>query len=193
MNRWLGWGAVALAVGFCSIVWADVVPPGRTNSGRVVLPVVIRRGIRGENGNVQAKVVIPRYLLDGALESYRGAKVKPTAKDEVGEAPAEKAPAPGEAPAAGGTPLPAPPKAGASATPPWGRIIAGIAMSLAAVSAVFVMRGRGTKTAAAVLVAGSVVLGTYAVGWADVAVPRRGPEIVIQLVDDANEVTLLLR
>ena len=49
-------------------------------------------------------------------------------------------------------------------------------------------------TTALVLVAGGVILGAYAVGRADVVPGRRqnGPEIVVQLVDDANEVTLLL-
>ena len=68
-------------------------------------------------------------------------------------------------------------------------------MSLAAVSAVFVFHGnRAAKTAGLVIIAGVVVLGAYAVGRADVAPGRRqnGPEIVIHLVDDANEVTLLL-
>jgi hypothetical protein len=43
-------------------------------------------------------------------------------------------------------------------------------------------------------VAGGIVLGAYAVGRADVVPGRRqnSPEIVVQLVDDANEVTLLL-
>jgi hypothetical protein len=202
MSRWVGLGAAALAVLLSAIVSADVALPGRTSSGRVVMPVVIRRGaIRGENGNVQAKVIIPRYLLDGALETYRSAKIKPTAKDAA-EAPAsEAAPAPPaaappaiEAPPAAPAPV-APPKAGARAIPPWGTIIAGVAMSLAAVSAVFVVRdNRGAKTAALVLIAGGVVLGAYAVGRADVPPGRRqnSPEIVVQLVDDANEVTLLL-
>ena len=63
-------GAVVVLGG--SFATADVVVPGRRTAGRVSLPVVVRRGaIRGENNNVQAKVIIPRYLLDGALDTYR--------------------------------------------------------------------------------------------------------------------------
>ena len=203
MSRWICLLGLFIAVTFSSIVWADVVPPGRRTNGRVVLPVTIRRGaIRGENNNVQAKIVIPRYLLDGALDSYRDAKVKPSAKDEVPPLDKETPANPGSPPAGAAAPAAAPPaapaaspKSEARATPPWGTIVAGLAMSLAAVSAVFVVRGnRSAKTAALVLIACGVVLGAYAVGRADVApVRRNGPEIVIQLVDDANEVTLFVK
>lgn len=182
-----------------SFATADVVVPGRRTAGRVVLPVTIRRGaIRNESGNVQAKVIIPRYLLDGALDSYREVSPKPAAKDfeapPAKDAPADPAAAPApelKKHAAG----PAPPRAGAGVTSPYGTIVAGLAMSLAAVSLVFVIRGNKTgRTVTLALVAGGLVLGAFAVGRADVAPGRRqaSPDIVIQLVDDANEVTLLL-
>lgn len=206
MSRSVVLSAILFALAFSSLVYADVVPPGRRTSGRVSVPVIIRRGaIRGEANNVQAKIVIPRYLLDGALDSYRDAKVKPSAKDEVPpldkEAPANPVePRSGGAAPAGATPAPAPsapPKSEARATPPWGTVVAGLAMSLAAVSVVFVVRGnRAAKTTALVLLGSGVVLGAYAIGRADIPAPGRrqnNPEIVIQLVDDANEVTLLLK
>jgi len=188
-------GFAVLASG--SFAAADVVVPGRRTAGRVVLPVTVRRGaIRGENGNVQAKVIIPRYLLDGALDTYREVSPKPTTKDvDAGQATEAPATSNGLAPPSAPAPVP-PPTSGAQATPPLGTIIAGIAMSLAAVSLVFVVRGNRTaKTLTLALLAGGLVLSAFAVGRADLVPARRqsNSEIVIQLVDDANEVSLLLR
>jgi hypothetical protein len=82
-----------------------------------------------------------------------------------------------------------------------GTVIAGLALSLAAVSAVFVFRGnRGTKTAALALLAGALVLGGWSIAQADLAVPPAGPRrpveepkiVVIELAEDGDSVTLLL-
>jgi hypothetical protein len=72
-------------------------------------------------------------------------------------------------------------------------------MSLAAVSLVFVVRGnRGTKTTALAVLAGALVLSAFSAASADL-IPGRpnGPvpapaEIVIELVDDGDAVTLQL-
>jgi hypothetical protein len=78
-----------------------------------------------------------------------------------------------------------------------GTLIAGIALSLAAVSLVFVIRGRqSTRAVAATILGGAVVLGTYGAVQANAPPPVR-PEppvqkIVIELVEEGDSVTLLL-
>ena len=104
----LSWGAIASA---------DVAPAPRRSASRVSAPVTIRHGaIRGEDRAVQAKIVIPRYMLPADGEAFRGLK---------GAEP--KAPAPGAAPA----PTPAPKTESRSGSPPLGTAVAGIALSLA--------------------------------------------------------------
>jgi hypothetical protein len=62
---------------------------------------------------------------------------------------------------------------------------------------VFVVRGnRNGRTAAMAVLVGAIVLGAYGVATGDLIVPGRGrpaqPEIVIELVDEGDEVTLFL-
>lgn len=97
-------------------------------------------------------------------------------------------------------PAPAP-NARGEAGPPMGTIIAGIALSLAAVSLVFVVRGsRGTKLAAAAVLVGAATLGAWSAAQADLIPGRpngpaaaRGAKIVIEVVDDGELVTLQLQ
>src|SRR5215471_5808308 len=108
----LGWSVAALA---------DVAVPKKQNT-RIVVPVTIKHGaIRGEDRTVQAKVIIPQYLVQNGGGSFRS----------PADAPA--APAPGAAPAPAEKAVPAP-KEKAQASPPLGTVIAGVALSLAAVS-----------------------------------------------------------
>jgi hypothetical protein len=156
--------------------------PDRPQETRIVAPVVIRNGgIRGEGRSIQAKIVIPRHLLPAGEEVIRPRR-------------GTTAPLPEEARA--GTPL--------------RTIVAGVAMSLAAVSMVFVIRGnRNFKTAAVAAFAGIIVLGGLGIAVADIAPsPRPRPqanapappprianadsEIVIELSDEGDTVTLLL-
>jgi hypothetical protein len=138
---------------------------------RVQAPVTIKSEVlKGEEKSVKAKIVIPRALVHAA--------------GVQGAAP----------PAAG-----ARPGSREQGSLPMGTVIAGLALSLAAVSAVFVFRGnRSTKTAALALLAGAVVLGALGVAQADLAPPgersNRPPaqNIVIELSDDVETVTLIL-
>lgn len=181
----------------CATALGDIPNPNRRQQNRditdnrVVAPVVIKHGpIRGEGRSVQAKIVIPRAYLPGDAGGAVGA-------------PAPTAPAPA-APAA---PAPRikliPPKPEArSTTPPFGTVIAGIAMSLAAVSVVFVARGkRVTKTAALATLSASLVVTGFGIAQADVAGQKRPippgsveplNEIVVELSDFGESVTLLL-
>lgn len=138
---------------------ADVRPEPPNEPERVSAPLVIKRGpIRGVERNVQAKIIIPKYLVQ---QGVAGA----AAPEAMGALPAN-----------------------------YGTWIAGIALSLAAVSGVFVVRGkRATKTITASVLAGAIALGSYTAVQADLAPPRpAGSEIVIELVDDGESVTLLL-
>ena len=136
---------------------------------RIVAPVVVKRGALREERNVQAKIQIPRHLV-GAGDFGAAA---PTGA---------AAPAPGDQ---GGGP--------AIIT-----IIAGLAMSLAAVSFVFVLRGnRKAKAVALVATTGAVLLGAWSMARADIPVPDQprpatGPQIVIEFLDEGESVTLLL-
>ncbi|HEX5102579.1 MAG TPA: hypothetical protein VFV87_02130 [Pirellulaceae bacterium] len=79
-----------------------------------------------------------------------------------------------------------------------GTMIAGIALSLAAVSLVFVIRGRRTtRTAAATILGGAVLLGAFGAVYANAPAPNRpeppvAQQIVIELVEEGDSVTLLL-
>jgi hypothetical protein len=141
---------------------------------RVKAPVIIKsEALAGEEKSVKAKIVIPKALLHTL--GARG-----TARPAAGARP--------ESREQGSLPI--------------GTVIAGLALSLAAVSAVFVFRGnRTTKTAALAMLAGAVVLGALGVAEADLAVPgsaearRKAPppqDIVIELSDDVETVTLIL-
>ena len=182
MNRTALIAAALVMVGN-SFVWADVPAPPPKREERVVAPVSIVRGaIRGEGRSVQAKIRIPKHLVHGG---------------GFGAPAAEPVPPPGRVPPRGIEP-PAPRAEDRSSLPPFGTIVAGLAMSLAAVSVVFVARGNRTgKTVAMAIFAGAVVLGVYGAATADLIVPGRGPrpappEIVIELVDEGDEVTLFL-
>ena len=172
MNGLVHIAAAAAILGWNPIAPANVAPPRKPAETRVVVPVTIKRGeIRGEGRGVQAKITIPKKLV------HAGG-------------------APGAAPAPRAAPVP---NAREQAGIPYGTVIAGLAMSLAAVSLVFVFRGnRGTKTTALAVLAGALVLGAFSAANADL-IPGRpnGPvpapsEIVIELVDDGEAVTLQL-
>jgi hypothetical protein len=146
---------------------------------RVTALVVIKTEVlKGEDRTVKAKIIIPKKFVQAGREG---------------------ADRPAAAPAAGGA---AAPRANEQGSLPMGTIIAGLALSLAAVSAVFVFRGnRSTKTVALAVLAGAVVLGVIGVAQADLAPPGGGvfpgrpappTEIVIELADDGDTVTLLL-
>jgi hypothetical protein len=170
----------AVILAFNPIALPNAAPPPPKPESRVVAPLTIKRGeIRGEGRAVQAKITIPKKLVH-----------------------AGGAPAGGAAPAA--APRAPAPNAREQAGIPYGTVIAGLAMSMAAVSAVFVVRGnRGTKTTALAVLAGAIVLGAFSAANADLIpgrprgpVPPGGPppaeEIVIELVDDGDAVTLQL-
>jgi hypothetical protein len=166
--------------------------PPAAQQNRIVAPVTIQRGgIRGEGRTVQAKITIPRALLPSGNEAAVGAA-----------APA--APAPPASAAPTGSPAPRiqlipPPKT--SSTPPLGSVIAGIAMSLAAVSLVFIIRGSPRKKAVyGILLGGAIGLTAFGIARADIAGQRRvrppnappETEIVIEVSDFGDAVTLQL-
>ena len=156
--------------------WNPAPPPPVTEreapkEHRVKAPVIIKtEELKGEEKSVKAKVIIPLALVHAA--GVRGA------------AP----------PAAG-----ARPEAREQGSLPMGTLIAGLALSLAAVSAVFVFRGnRSTKTAALAVLAGAVMLGALGIAQADIAAPNEptnrplAQDIVIELSGDVETVTLIL-
>jgi hypothetical protein len=174
-------GLAFLAAGSLILAWnpmvpADIPAPPKKDESRIVAAVTIKHGaIKGEGRGVQAKIIIPKSLV------HAGGK--------AGGAPPAAAPRTGNAPAADRQ----------SNLPPLGTVIAGLAISLAAVSVVFIVRGnRSTKTAALAVLAGAMVLGAFGVANADLIAPGRGPappplgEIVIELADGGDTVTLLL-
>jgi len=169
---------------------ADIPAPIKKQESRIVAPVVIRHGaIRGEGRSIQAKIIVPRSLLAGG-----DADARP-------KLPANGAIIP---------PLPSRNEEARSDTPPYGTVVAGLAMSLAAVSLVFVVRGnRVAKTAALAVLGGALVVAGFGIARADLApaprnnrpVPAPAPapapradisEIVIELTDNGNTVTLQL-
>lgn len=183
MNALVHCTTAAVILAWNPIALPNVAPPPKAPETRVVAPLTIKRGeIRGEGRAVQAKITIPKKLVHAG-----------------GPAGAGAAPAAAPAPR---IPEPRFPNAREQAGVPYGTVIAGLAMSLAAVSLVFVVRGnRGTKTTALAVLAGALVLGAFSAANADL-IPGRsrlpippGPpaeEIVIELVDDGDAVTLQL-
>ncbi|MDX1947571.1 MAG: hypothetical protein SFU86_19385 [Pirellulaceae bacterium] len=170
--------------------WADIAPSPRRENARVTAGVEIRYGaIRGERTNVKAKIVIPAYLVAG---DGRGV---PKVESKEGGAPKEGAPRKEEAPKEGASPPRAAPEGRQSSLPPLGTTVAGIALSLAAVSVVFLVRGNKTaKTTAVIALVSAGLLGGWSLAQADLVVPgQRGePVIVIELSDDAETVSLLI-
>jgi hypothetical protein len=159
------------------VAWNPIAPPEipkpPQEQVRVVTPVIVKHGaIPGAGANVVAKIIIPR----GLVHAWGGG---------------------GAAPPKAGSPPPAAEKQ--SNIPPLGTVIAGLAMSLAAASMVFIARGnRSGRTVALAVLAGAMILAAYGVASADIPVPGRGPrpepprEIVIELADGGDTVTLLL-
>jgi hypothetical protein len=178
--------SAALALVWCSEAWADIPPPPRRQQNeRVTHEVSVRRGLGAEARNVQAKIIIPRWLVGADGRGVPEVAPKPGEKPEG--TPAAK---PREAPK-----VEAVPEKKAS-LPKLGTVIAGLAMSLAAVSVVFLIRGKQAgKTVAVVALVAAGALGGWSVAQADVVKPgaRGEPIIVIELSDDAEIVTLLLR
>lgn len=148
---------------------------------RALVPLDLQPGaLRGEGQNVQAKIIIPRSLLPAGNGAAAGAPKLPA------------------------LPAPAASRETRSHTPPMGTIIAGIAMSLAAVSFVFILRGSRVKKTAALFVLGGA-LTVMAVGIAQGDIPggnraNRPPkpipepvtQIVIEVTDIGDTVTLQL-
>ena len=122
---------------------ADIPAPARKQENRIVAPVVIRHGpIRGEGRSIQAKIIVPRSLLSGG-----DADARPIIP-----------------------PLPGRDEEARSNTPPYGTVVAGLAMSLAAVSLVFVVRSnRIAKTAALTVLSGALLVAGYGIARADLA------------------------
>ena len=164
--------SAAVLLAWNPIALPNVAPPPKKNQ-RVVAPVRVERGeIAGEGRSVQARIIIPRSLVHGG--------------DAAGAPPAAAPTRSGSAP---------PPSARDQANIPVGTIIAGLAMSLAAASLVFVVRsGRTGKTAALAVLVGAAVLGIFGAAQADL-IPGRpvGPprqDIVIELTDEGDTVVL---
>ncbi len=168
--------------------WNPIAPPELrrekpvAKEASITAPVVIKTQVlEGVDKDVRAKIIIPRKLVHAG-----GAEVaRPAAASPAGNA--------------------APRSEDRGSLTPLGTVIAGLALSLAAVSAVFVFRGnRNSKTVALAVLAGAVVLGALGVAQADIIVPgdsRRPPQpkpalpsqqIVIELSDDGETVTLLI-
>lgn len=164
--------AVVMAGSFVTAAQADIRVPPKKEPVRITSQVTIKHGaIKGVDRNVVAKIVIPAGLVHA--EAPR-----------AGAAPTRNAPRSEEQGALRGS------------TGTW---VAGIALSLAAVSLVFVVRGRRmTRTIAATILGGSALLGTYGAVYANAPAPPPRPErapaaqIVIELVEDGDTVTLLL-
>jgi hypothetical protein len=171
-----------LSLVFVSSAVGDIPPPHvrpKNETVRVVAPVTVRHGaLRGEARDVQAKIVIPKHLVEG---------------ERVRAAPAAPASAAPEAPAT--APRATSPRKEARSAP-LGTVIAGLALSLAAVSLVFAARGsRTAKTATVTAFATVLGIGAVSALYADVVPPGKKQAettIVIELVDDGQSVTLLL-
>ncbi|WP_425614181.1 hypothetical protein NA78x_004042 [Anatilimnocola sp. NA78] len=157
--------------------------PPKPVKQEVKVPVVMKTADLSAEG-IQAKIVIPLSMKPG----------------EVAPAAAPKAvPAP---------PLNAsPPRSGALITPAQRSVFAATALSLAALSIVFVVRGKKLKTSHKAAVVGvTCMLGIFGAAQADIRVPGQpftpnGPvrprpavaardQILIEYSADATEVTL---
>ena len=166
--------AVVLSVSLAAAARADIRVPPKKEPVRITSKVTIKHGaIKGADRSVVAKMVMPASLVHA--EAAR-----------AGAAPTRNAPAPRSE------------EQGAirGSTGTW---VAGIALSLAAVSLVFVVRGkRTTRTFAATILGGSVLLGAYGAVYANAPAPplrpdrAPAPQIVIELVEEGDSVTLLL-
>jgi hypothetical protein len=158
--------------------------PVAAKPDQVTAPVVIKtEDLVGEGPAVRAKIVIPRKLLRAGISGG----VAPTGAAPTA-APASEQPQGAISPDTDAE----------LAGWPIGSVVAGLALSMAAVSAVFVFRGkRNAKTAALTVLASAVVVGAIGVAQADLLVPGRErprdrPQIVIELTDDGESVTLIL-
>lgn len=182
MNAYLAVTALVLAWNAPPPPEAPQPPAAQEN--RIVAPLIIKNNaIRGEGRSIQAKILIPRNLLAGNAEAVKAA-----------------ASVPGLNPAASSREV-------RSTTPALNTVIAGLAISLAMVSLVFVLRGnRITKVAAVAALAVSMVLTGIGILRADIPGPGPRPvrptpipvrpnsetEIVIEITDPGETVTLLL-
>ena len=175
----LAWGVAGVLVLAAEGLANPIVipqPPKEAVSKPLQAPVVIKRGALADKDRaIQARIIIPRSLLPATAEKA----VKPTLNPALNPPPVRQQ----------------------SGGPPLGTIIAGLALSLAAVSVVFVVRGnRSAKTIAAAVLIGAIGLSAWATSWANAPPPlpvrpRPGeqPKIVVEFVDDADEVVLELR
>ena len=147
---------------------ADIrVPPEKKEPVRITSKVTIKHGaIKGVDRNIVAKLIVPVGLVHPADAPRAGA-----------------APRGNERGSWRGNP---------------GTWIAGIALSLAAVSLAFVVRGkRTTRNVAVAVLCWAVLLGTYGAVQANAPPPIKlerpaAPQIVIELVEEGDSVTLLL-
>lgn len=152
-----------LALLLPQVAWGNGAPmyvPPQT-AARVQSPVVVsRKALEMEKDGVVAKIVIPLELIQKELKRIEA--------EENGEVPDPFAPT--KAPAESPNQKPAPKQQSYSS--PGRTMIAGIAMSLAAVSLVFVVRRKSSVSRTGLmLVAGLIVATASAVALADIAVP----------------------
>jgi hypothetical protein len=184
--KWAAGLGVVVSVFMASAARADIrVEPPPREPVRISSKVTIKHGaIKGVDRSVVAKLIVPASLVHPA---------EPVPPPRPGAAPTRNAPN-------------APAREGQGAAPVNYRTwIAGIALSLAAVSLVFVLRGRSTtRTVAATVMGGAVLLGAYSAVQANAPAPpirpekpaavrpATAPQIVIELVDEGDSVTLLL-
>lgn len=178
--KWAAGLVVVISLFLASAAQADIrVEPPKREPVRINSKVTIKHGaIKGVDRSVVAKLIVPASLVHPA---------EPVPPPRPGAAPTRNAPAAGDR---GALPV------------NYRTWIAGIAMSLAAVSLVFVVRGRSTtRTVAATILGGAVLLTAYSAVQANAPPPVRAPEsvrpvaapqIVIELVDEGDSVTLLL-
>ena len=133
---------------------------------------VIRKDLELDDKTIKAKLIIPKNLLPA---------------QEAAGAPAIPPPAA------------SPDKEKQSRLPPAGTVIAGLALSLALGSAVFLLRGgKGMKSPLAVSVAAALILGAYSFTLADIGTPDRPLRVVeksnvlVVLIENGDEIQLFL-
>jgi hypothetical protein len=157
--------SVCLVSFLSAIVTADIAPPPSIQKGENVVwaNVIIKAdALKGDDAGAKAKIIIPRSMLPAAAE-------KPVMFEQG---------------------------------PAGGTIIAGISLSLAAVSLVWLRRSKSSQQTLMLVIGGLLLLTGIGALYADLAPPGRQvrprpraaakPQIVIQLADDGEAVTLIV-